>query len=67
MTYKWTKVWCFGYETNGCLFYTKSQDYKITVKNSGVTLEAKFMQFSTSKYQNFVVGLMPYYNVIEEI
>ena len=50
---------CSGYEVNGCLFYTKSWDDKSTMKNSGVTLEAEFMQFSISKHQNHVVGSMP--------
>jgi len=58
---------CSRYEVNGCLFYTKSQDDRSTMQNSGVTLEAESMQFSTSKYQNHVVGSMPYYGVILEI
>jgi len=53
--------------SDGCLFYTKSRDDMSTVQNSGVTLEAESMQFSTSKDQNLVVGRMPYYGVIVEI
>lgn len=52
---------CFRNEGNGCLFYTNSQDDKSTVQNSEVTLKTKSIQFSTSKDQNHVVRLMPYY------
>ena len=44
-----------------------SRDDKSIMKNSGVTSEAESMQFSTSKYQNPIVGSMPYYGVIVEI
>ncbi|XP_068503686.1 uncharacterized protein [Phaseolus vulgaris] len=64
---KFDVLCCSGYEVNGCLFYTKSQDDRSTVQNSGVTLEAESMQFSTAKDQNSVVGSMPYYGVIVEI
>ena len=37
------------------------------MQNSGVTLEAESMQFSTVKDQNPVVGSMPYYGIIVEI
>lgn len=64
---KFDVLCCSGYEVNGCLFYTKSRDDRSTVQNSGVTLEAESMQFSTAKDQNPVVGSMPYYGVIVEI
>jgi len=64
---KFDVLCCYGYEVNGCLFYTKSQDDMSTMQNSGVTLEVDFMQFSTSKDQNPVVGSMPYYGVVVEI
>jgi len=44
---KFDVLCCFGYEVNNCLFYIKSQDDKSTVQNSGVTLEAESIQFST--------------------
>ena len=55
------------YKVNNCIFYTKSLDEKSTVQNSGVTLEAESMQFSTSKDTNPVLGSMAYYGFIEEI
>ena len=42
-------------------------DEKSIVQNSGVTLEAESMQFSTSKDTNPVLGSMAYYGFIEEI
>ena len=55
------------YEVNNCIFYTKSMDEKSTIQNSGVTLEAKSMQFSTLKDTNPVLGSMAYNWCIEEI
>ena len=55
------------YKVNNCTFYTKSIDEKSTIQNSGVTLEAELMQFSTSKDTNLVLGSMAYYGFIEEI
>jgi len=49
------------------LFYTKSRDDRSIMQNSRVTMEVEFMQFSTSKDQNLVVGSMHYYGVIVEI
>jgi len=37
------------------------------VQNSGVTLEAESLQFSTSKDHNPIVGSMPYYGFVQEI
>jgi len=42
-------------------------DKRSIVQNSGVTLETKSMQFSTSKDTNLVLGSMEYYGFIEEI
>ena len=64
---KFDVICCTGYTVNNCTYYTKSLDDKSTVQNSGVTLEAESMHFSTSKDQNPVLGSMPYYGVIEEI
>ncbi|KAG2371826.1 uncharacterized protein HKW66_Vig0239470 [Vigna angularis] len=64
---KFDVVCCTGYEINNCTFYTKTLDDKSTVQNSGVSLEAESLQFSTSKDQNPVVGSMRYYGRIEEI
>ena len=58
---------CTGYEVNNCTFYTKTLDDKSTVQNSGVSLEAESLQFSTSKDQSPVLGSMRYYGIIEEI
>ena len=63
----WNLMSSTGYEINNCTFYTKSLDDKSTVQNSGVSLEAESLQFSTSKDQNLVVGLMTYYGIIQEI
>jgi len=60
-------ICCTCYEINNCTFYTKCLDDKSTVHNSGVSLEAKSLQFSTSKDQNPVFGSMTYYGVIHEI
>ena len=64
---KFDVLCCSGYEINGTLFYTKSQDDKSTMQNSGVTLEVESLQFSTSKDQNPIVGSMPYYGVVQKI
>ena len=42
---KFDVLCCSGYEINCCLFCTKSRDDRSIVQNSGVTLEAKSMQF----------------------
>ena len=42
-------------------------DEKSPVQNSGVTLEAESMQFSTSKDTNPILGSIAYYGFIEEI
>jgi len=42
-------------------------DDKNTIQNSGVSLEVRSLQFSTSKDQNLVCGSITYYGVIQEI
>jgi len=64
---KYDVISCKAYEVNNCIFYTKSMDEKSTVQNSGVTLEAELMQFSTLKDTNPILGSMAYYGFIEEI
>jgi len=64
---KFDVICCTGYEINICTFYTKSLDDKSTIQNSGVSLEAESLQFSTSKDQNLVFGSMTYYGLIQEI
>ncbi|XP_074291208.1 uncharacterized protein LOC141617979 [Silene latifolia] len=56
-----------GYAINGCTFYTREQDDKSTMQNSGVCVEAEAMHFSSSKDKNPVLSKMHYYGVIEEI
>jgi len=63
---KFDVISCKAYEVNNCIFYTKSMDEKSTVQNSGVTLEAESMQFSTLKDTN-PIRSMAYYGFIEEI
>nr|KYP62103.1 hypothetical protein KK1_016627 [Cajanus cajan] len=53
--------------TNEFSFYTKSQDDNITMQNSGVTLQAQSMHFSSRNDKNHVVASTSYYGVIEEI
>ena len=52
---KFDVMCCQGYEVNNCTFYTKKLDDKSTVQNSGVSLEAESLQFSTfiSNYNKF--------------
>ncbi|XP_054785874.1 uncharacterized protein LOC129292326 [Prosopis cineraria] len=56
-----------AFDINGYLFYTKSLDNRSNVQNSGVTLVASGMHFSSLKDQNPLFASMPYYRVIEEI
>jgi len=56
-----------GYDINMLSFYTKVEDDKSTMQNSGVTLEAKSMHFSSSKDNNPIMASISYYGVIEEI
>ncbi|KAL3648207.1 hypothetical protein CASFOL_007631 [Castilleja foliolosa] len=56
-----------GYDINGYSFYTKEQDDKSTMQNSGVTLEAECMHFSSSKDKNPRLATSSYFGIIEEI
>jgi Domain of unknown function (DUF4218)/Transposase family tnp2/Domain of unknown function (DUF4216) len=56
-----------SYDVNEYSFYTKDQDDRSSVQNSGVMVEAKSMHFSSSKDKNPVLASMAYYGVIEEI
>lgn len=67
MALKRDVILCNGYFINNCTFYTKSQDDRSVVQNSGVMVEAESMQFSTSKDNTPLLGSMSYYGVIEEI
>ncbi|XP_019163187.1 PREDICTED: uncharacterized protein LOC109159542 [Ipomoea nil] len=62
------QVICYtGYDINGFSFYTKKQDEKSTMQNSGVSLVANSVHFSSSKDKNPVIAELSYYGVIEEI
>ncbi|XP_021737812.1 uncharacterized protein LOC110704329 [Chenopodium quinoa] len=56
-----------GYIINCWNFFTKDQDYKSTMKISGVSLEAEAMHFSSAKDNRPVLCKMQYYGVIKEI
>uniref|UniRef100_A0A151UDD5 Ubiquitin-like protease family profile domain-containing protein n=1 Tax=Cajanus cajan TaxID=3821 RepID=A0A151UDD5_CAJCA len=49
------------------LYYTKSQDDNSTMQNSGVTLQAQSMHFSSRNGKNPGVASTSYYAVIEDI
>ncbi|XP_019154251.1 PREDICTED: uncharacterized protein LOC109150723 [Ipomoea nil] len=62
------QVICYtGYDINGFSFYTKKQDEKSTMQNSGVSLVANSVHFSSSKDKNPIIAELSYYGVIEEI
>ncbi|XP_057425762.1 uncharacterized protein LOC130719140 [Lotus japonicus] len=56
-----------GYLINGYTFYTKEQDDRTTMQNSGVTLIAQSMHISSAKDKNPVHESMSYFGVIELI
>ncbi|XP_028758521.1 uncharacterized protein LOC114717527 [Neltuma alba] len=56
-----------GYDINGYSFYTKYQDDKSTMQNSGVMVVAEAMHFSSSKDKNPKWASMQYFGIIEEI
>ena len=55
-----------GYDINNYSFYTKSQDDKSSVQNSGVSVEAHFEHFCSASDNNPIQASMPYFGVIEE-
>ena len=56
-----------GYLINGHTFYTKDQDSRSTMQNSGVTLVAESMHVSSAKDKNPIYAKMHYYGIIERI
>ncbi|XP_031127604.1 uncharacterized protein LOC116029701 [Ipomoea triloba] len=57
------QVICYtGYDINGFSFYTKEQDDMSTMQNSGVSLVANSMHFSSSKDKNPVIVELSYYD-----
>ena len=56
-----------GYNINKYSFYTKSQDNKSTMQNSGVSLRVESQYFAIVHDDNPRVAFMPYFGVIEEI
>ncbi|KAL6564338.1 hypothetical protein OROMI_015788 [Orobanche minor] len=56
-----------GYDINGYSFYTKRQDDKLTVQNSGVIVVAFSQEYASSRDKTLVDKQKSYYNVIEEI
>ncbi|WCJ37799.1 hypothetical protein M5689_018900 [Euphorbia peplus] len=55
-----------GYDINGFSFYTKRQDDKSIVQNSGVTVVAFSQEYASSKDKT-LVDKKSYYGVIQEI
>ncbi|XP_019189401.1 PREDICTED: uncharacterized protein LOC109183793 [Ipomoea nil] len=61
-------VSCYeAYDINGYTFYTKRQDEKSVVQNSGVTQVALSKDYSSAKDTKPIDAAMSYYGVIEEI
>jgi len=56
-----------GYDINKYSFYTKAQDEKSTMQNSGVTLSAESQHFASVQDENPYVASIPYFGLIEEI
>ncbi|CAA0810941.1 Unknown protein [Striga hermonthica] len=56
-----------GYDINGYSFYTKERDDKSTMQNSGVSLVADSIHFSSAKDKNPLYASSSYYGIIEEI
>ena len=56
-----------GCDINNYSFYTKSQDDKSSVQNSGMSVDADSNHFSSVSENNLIRASMPYFGVIEEI
>ncbi|XP_028242242.1 uncharacterized protein LOC114420582 [Glycine soja] len=56
-----------GYDINNYSFYTKSQDDKSSVQNSGVSVDANSDHFCSTSDNNPIRASMCYYGVIQEI
>jgi len=56
-----------GYDINNYSFFSKSQDDKSSMQNSGVSLEADSEHFYNASDNNPIQASMPYFGVIGEI
>ena len=56
-----------GYDINNYSFYTKSQDDKSSMQNSGVIVDANSDHFCNASDNNLIRASMPYFGVIQEI
>eukprot|EP00256_Glycine_max_P065499 XP_025980094.1 uncharacterized protein LOC100817331 [Glycine max] len=56
-----------GYDINNYSFYTKSEDDKSSVQNSGVCVDADSEHFSSTSDNNPIRASMSYFGVIQEI
>ena len=56
-----------GYDINKYSFYTKEQDDKSIMQNSGVTLRAEFEHIASLHDDNPYVAFIPYFGFIDEI
>jgi len=56
-----------GYDINNYSFYTKAQDEKSTMQNSGVTIRAKSQHFASVHYDNLCVASILYFGFVEEM
>ena len=56
-----------GYDINNYSFYTKSQDDKSSMQNSGVVVDADSDHFCSASDNNSIRASMPYFEVIQQI
>ncbi|XP_074265753.1 uncharacterized protein LOC141588197 [Silene latifolia] len=56
-----------GYDINGYSFYTKAQDDRSTMQNSGIALMAMSMSVASAKDNTPAYDAQPYFGVINEI
>ena len=56
-----------GYDINHYSFYTKSQDDKSSMQNSGVSVDGQSHHFCSASDNSPIEACMPYYGVIEDI
>jgi len=56
-----------GYDINKYSFYTKAQDKKSIMQNSGVTLRAESQHFASVHDDNPRIASIPYFGFIKEI
>ncbi|RZB86718.1 hypothetical protein D0Y65_026692 [Glycine soja] len=56
-----------GYDINNYSFYTKSQDDKSSMQNSGVTVDADSDHFCSASDNNPIRASMHYFGIIEQI